>query len=71
MVHSIDGKKIYDTPDKSTFTENPNVINLSIGVGLGWKGATKSGFTYGANIGMGKTIKMLTKLTTTTLLNFL
>ena len=56
MVHSTDGKKIYDTPEKSTFTENPNVINISIGVGFGWKGVTKSGFTYGANIGMGKTI---------------
>ena len=54
MVMSIDGKKIYDTEEKITFTENPDVINLSIGVGLGWKGVTKSGFTYGANLGWGK-----------------
>jgi hypothetical protein len=54
MVMSIDGKKIYDTEEKITFTENPDVINLSIGAGLGWKGVTKSGFTYGANLGWGK-----------------
>ncbi|MBF2092719.1 DUF3575 domain-containing protein [Flavobacterium psychrophilum] len=54
MVMSIDGKKIYDTEEKITFTENPDVINLSIGVGIGWKGVTKSGFTYGANLGWGK-----------------
>lgn len=55
MIHSTDGKKIYDTAEKTTFTEKPSVINLSIGAGLGWKGVTKSGFTYGANIGMGMT----------------
>ncbi len=55
VVHSTDGKKIYDTVEKLTFIENPNVINLSIGAGLGWKGVAKSGFTYGANLGMGKT----------------
>ncbi|WP_458008595.1 DUF3575 domain-containing protein [Flavobacterium sp. PL002] len=54
MVMSIDGKKVYDTPEKLTFTENPNVINLSIGAGFGWKGVTKSGLTYGANLGWGK-----------------
>lgn len=54
MVMSIDGKKVYDTPEKLTFTENPSVINLSIGAGFGWKGVTKSGFTYGANLGWGK-----------------
>ena len=55
MIHSTDGKKIYDTVEKLTFTENPNVINFSIGAGLGWKGVAKSGFTYGANLGMGIT----------------
>lgn len=55
MIHSTDGKKIYHTEEKTTYTENSNVINLSIGAGLGWKGVTKSGFTYGANIGMGIT----------------
>ncbi|SFJ82651.1 DUF3575 domain-containing protein [Myroides guanonis] len=55
MVHSTDGKKIYDTVEKLTFTENPSVINLTIGVGLGWRGVAKSGFTYGANLGMGIT----------------
>ncbi len=54
MVMSIDGKKIYDTPEKITFIENPNVINFSIGAGLDWKGITKSGFIYGANLGWGK-----------------
>ena len=54
MIMSIDGEKKYDTPAKLTFTENPSVINLSLGVGLGWKGVTKSGFIYGANLGYGK-----------------
>lgn len=54
MIMSIDGKKIYDTPAKLTFTENPSVVNLSLGVGFGWKGVTKSGFMYGANLGYGK-----------------
>ncbi len=53
-ISSIDGKKIYDTAEKLTFNENPDVINFSIGVGLGWKGITKSGFIYGANLGWGK-----------------
>lgn len=54
MISSIDGKKIYNAEDKLTFTENPDVIDLSIGVGLGWKGITKSGFFYGANLGYGR-----------------
>ena len=54
MIMSVDGKKIYDTAQKITFTENPDVINFSVGVGLGWKGVTKSGFVYGANLGYGK-----------------
>lgn len=54
LISSIDGKKIYDTEEKLTFTENPDVIDLALGVGLGWKGITKSGFIYGANLGYGK-----------------
>lgn len=54
MISSIDGKKIYDTEEKLTFTENPDVIDFSLGVGLGWKWITKSGFIYGANLGWGK-----------------
>nr|WP_315197054.1 DUF3575 domain-containing protein [uncultured Flavobacterium sp.] len=54
LISSIDGKKIYDTEEKLTFTKNPDVIDLTLGIGLGWKGVTKSGFTYGANLGWGK-----------------
>ena len=54
MISSIDGKKIYETQNKLTFTENPDVIDLALGVGLGWKGITKSGLFYGANLGYGK-----------------
>lgn len=54
MIMSIDGEKNYNTPAKLTFTENPSVINLSLGAGFGWKGVTKSGFIYGANLGYGK-----------------
>jgi len=54
IISSIDGKKVYDTEDKLTFTENPDVIDLALGLGLGWKGVTKSGFFYGANLGYGK-----------------
>lgn len=54
MISSIDGKKIYDTEEKLTFNENPDIIDLSLGAGLGWKGITKSGFIYGANLGWGK-----------------
>ncbi len=53
MLTSIDGKKIYTSEDHSTFTENPDVIDLAAGVGLGWKWVSKGGFVLEANLGYG------------------
>lgn len=53
MLTSIDGKKIYDTDDHSTFTENPDVNDFALGLGLGGKWTTKSGFTFEINAGYG------------------
>ncbi|WP_306353187.1 DUF3575 domain-containing protein [Flavobacterium sp. '19STA2R22 D10 B1'] len=54
MLSSIDGKKIYDVNDNSKFTEGSDVIDLSLGLGLGNKWVTKSGFTFEVNLGWGK-----------------
>ncbi|UUF15006.1 MULTISPECIES: DUF3575 domain-containing protein [Flavobacterium] len=53
MFTSIDGKKIYDSEDHSTFIENPDVYDFALGAGLGGKWATKSGFIFELNIGYG------------------
>ncbi|OXA86619.1 DUF3575 domain-containing protein [Flavobacterium hercynium] len=54
MLSSIDGKKIYDVNDKSIFTEGSDVIDLSLGIGLGSKWVTKSGIIFEINAGWGK-----------------
>jgi len=54
MLSSIDGKKVYDINDTSKFTEGPDVIDFSIGIGLGSKWVTKSGFIFEVNAGWGK-----------------
>lgn len=54
MLSSIDGKKIYDINDNSKFTEGADVIDLSLGIGLGNKWVTKSGFIFEVNVGWGK-----------------
>lgn len=54
MVSSIDGKKIYDTNDNSTFTKGSDIIDFSLGVGLGAKWVTKSGIIFEINAGLGK-----------------
>jgi hypothetical protein len=51
---SIDGKKIYDTPAKLTFTENKDVYDVALGAGLGYKLVTKKGLVFEANAGYGK-----------------
>ena len=53
MLSSIDGKKIYDTNDNSIFTEGSDVIDFSLGLGLGGKWVTKSGFIFEVNAGYG------------------
>lgn len=54
MLSSIDGKKIYDTEEHLTFKENPDVIDLSLGLGVGWKWVSKKGIVIEANTGYGK-----------------
>jgi hypothetical protein len=54
MLSSIDGKKIYDINDNSIFTEGSDVIDFSLGLGLGSKWVTKSGFIFEVNAGWGK-----------------
>ncbi|MWB96306.1 DUF3575 domain-containing protein [Flavobacterium sp. GA093] len=54
MLSSIDGKKIYDINDNSVFTEGSDVIDFSLGLGLGSKWVTKSGFIFEINAGLGK-----------------
>jgi hypothetical protein len=54
MLSSIDGKKIYDSNDNSIFTEGSDVIDFSVGLGLGGKWVTKSGFIFEVNAGYGK-----------------
>jgi len=54
MFSSIDRKKIYETEEQLTFTEGSDVYDLSLGLGLGSKWVTKSGFIVEANFGYGK-----------------
>lgn len=54
MLSNIDGKKLYDSMDDSKFTEGSDVFDLSLGLGLGSKWVTKSGFIFEVNLGMGK-----------------
>jgi hypothetical protein len=54
MLSSIDGKKIYTSEDHSIYTENPDVIDFSLGIGLGSKWVTKSGIIFEVNAGWGK-----------------
>lgn len=54
MLSSIEGKKIYDTNDNSIFTEGSDVIDFSIGLGGNW--VTKSGFIFGSQCRLWKTL---------------
>ncbi len=54
MLSSTDGKKIYDTNNNSIFTEGSDVIDFSLGLGLGSKWVTKSGIIFEVNAGYGK-----------------
>lgn len=54
MLSSIDGKKVYATEEREIFTEGADVYDLSLGIGLGSKWVTKSGFIFEANLGWGK-----------------
>jgi len=53
-LSSIDGKKVYDTPDHTTFTRGDAVLDLSLGLGLGSKWETKNGFTFEVNANYGQ-----------------
>ena len=54
MFSSIDGKKIYETEERLTFTEGSDVYDFSPGIGIGSKWVTKSGFLFEVNAGWGK-----------------
>jgi len=56
LISSTDGKKIYDTPEKLTFTENPDVIDFAPGIGFGGKWVTKFGLVYEVNLGYARTL---------------
>ena len=54
MLNSTDGKQITDINGNLTLNEEPDVIDMSIGLGLGSKWVTKSGVTFEVNAGYGK-----------------
>lgn len=53
MLTSIDGKKIYTSADHSSFTENPDVMDVALGAGGGWKWVSESGFLVEASFTYG------------------
>ena len=54
MLNSTDGKQITDINGNLTLNEEPDVIDMSLGLGLGGKWVTKSGFIFEVNAGYGK-----------------
>ena len=54
ILSSIDGKKITDIDGNLTDKKGPEVIDLSLGIGLGSKWVTKSGFVFEVHAGLGK-----------------
>ena len=54
MLNSTDGKRITDIDGNLTPNEEPDVIDMSLGIGFGSKWVTKSGFIFEANLGWGK-----------------
>ncbi|WP_072861603.1 DUF3575 domain-containing protein [Arenibacter palladensis] len=54
MLTSIDGKQLIDSNGNLTNMEGSDVLDVAAGVGLGYKWATKSGFVFEGNIGLGK-----------------
>lgn len=49
MLTSIDGKKVYTTPDRSQYIEKPSVLDAALGAGGGYKWVSKTGFLVEAN----------------------
>ena len=54
MFNSTDGKKIKDINGNLTENEEPDVLDASLGLGIGSKWVTKSGFIIEINAGYGK-----------------
>lgn len=50
---SVDGKQLKDSNGNITLNEGPDVIDLSLGLSLGYKWVTKSGIVFEALFGMG------------------
>lgn len=54
MLSSIDGKQLTDIDGNLTLNEGSDVIDFSLGLGIGSKWVTKSGLIFEANLGWGK-----------------
>ena len=52
-IGSTDGKQLIDLDGNLTLNEGPDVIDLSLGLSLGYKWVTKSGISFEALWGMG------------------
>lgn len=52
-IGSTDGKQLTDIDGNLTLNEGPSVIDLSLGLSLGYKWVTKSGISFEALFGMG------------------
>ena len=50
---STDGKQLIDSNGNITLNEGPDVLDLSLGLSLGYKWITKSGIIFEALVGMG------------------
>ena len=50
---STDGKQLTDINGNLTLNEGPDVIDVSLGLSIGYKWVTKSGITFEALFGMG------------------
>ncbi len=52
-IGSVDGKQLTDINGDLTLNEGPDVIDLSLGLSIGYKWVTKSGISFETLFGMG------------------
>lgn len=55
-IGSVDGKQLTDSNGNLTLNEGPDVVDLSLGLSIGYKWVTKSGITFEAIFGMGRNL---------------
>ncbi|MCT4699014.1 DUF3575 domain-containing protein [Tenacibaculum haliotis] len=55
-IGSVDGKQLTDLNGNLTLNEGPDVVDLSLGLSLGYKWTTKNGITFEAIFGMGRNL---------------